>query len=126
MLQNAEWESVAIEFNAGTASVPRTAEILKAKFKNMKKDYRLHKGKARQSQYATGGGPATDMKPYLFEEDMGELLALSAEGLFNAHDGDRSVGNKEKDTDSEGMDDNLEQVRQIFYNNNSFSFYRCR
>lgn len=91
-LKNEQWEKLAAEFSAGCSSAPRSAKILKAKYKNMKKDYRTYKGKIRQSQYATGGGPATDIKPYPFEEDMGELLTLSAEGAFNMHDGDRAVG----------------------------------
>jgi hypothetical protein len=60
----------------------------------MKKEYRTYKSQVRQSQYATGGGPAADIDSYPYLDDMDELILLSAEGLFNAHDSDRVVGKK--------------------------------
>lgn len=69
----------------------------------MKKEYRGYKAQVRQSQYATGGGPAAEIDTYPFLDDMDELISLSAEGLYNADDSDRAVGEKSKDQKSKSQ-----------------------
>lgn len=104
--QNEEWQKLTQDFNSGSSSGPRTTTTLRSKFKSMKKEYRKYKSNLRQSQYATGGGPADNIDSYPHLDDMDELISLSAEGLFNPNDSDRAVGEKlpTRDLDAESKD----------------------
>jgi hypothetical protein len=83
----------------------------------MKKEYRTHRAKVRQSLYGTGGGPSDEIKSYPFEELMGEILTLSAEGLVNPHDNDRLEPTADPELEhfySEDEDLELGLVRQLY------------
>ncbi|KAF5279340.1 hypothetical protein FQR65_LT15389 [Abscondita terminalis] len=93
--KDAGWIKIADEFNCGVVEV-RTAEQLRNKFDNLKKETRRFFAKQRQDLYRTGGGVVEDQVRAILKalyEKIRCIINLSVLGLEAQHGDSDSIGN---------------------------------
>jgi Myb/SANT-like DNA-binding domain len=77
------WGVLAIEFNANSGTVPRSASNLKTKFENLKKVLRRKLAYEKCEVLKTGGGGFTPLVLDPVLEKLKGILSVSEDGLHN-------------------------------------------
>ncbi|KAL4703697.1 hypothetical protein ACJJTC_005261 [Scirpophaga incertulas] len=90
-LKNEEWISITEKFNSCGSSCPRTANQLRMKWENLKKNARRRSTMIRMNQLKTGGGTPEYIPPDDILDTVSSLLGSTVEGFTVEFGGDAEM-----------------------------------